>query len=282
MEFTGHLIVEQLDTNGNILDRFEDHNKIMRTAHVNMAQLLCGRAEGSMINKIVIGTMGHYINLMNAIDENTLGFVSERTRLFSEAMTLHDGDVVQGVLVGDLFLYNGAAEGGEGVNEFATKGSYYQRLNTNMSNSLIASSEMFNDQSLWRELAIPPYTYTINFANPDGYQNTDVTVTDGTVTSTIFTNAAVSNTDGIDPENTNVKFVQNDTHAYVVYTFFYDVAAANNINGTEYKGETHLQSIVPYTEAALYADDLLFSMRTFPAKIKSETTTLKIIWRINF
>lgn len=40
--------------------------------------------------------------------------------------------------------------------------------------------------------------------------------------------------------------------------------------------------IVPYTEAALYAGDEIFSMKTFPARVKEDTVKFEISWSIIF
>ena len=40
--------------------------------------------------------------------------------------------------------------------------------------------------------------------------------------------------------------------------------------------------VVAYTEAALYAGDDIFSMKTFPARVKENTVELKVIWSIIF
>ena len=37
-----------------------------------------------------------------------------------------------------------------------------------------------------------------------------------------------------------------------------------------------------YTEAALYAGDNIFSMKTFPARVKEDTVKLEITWSIVF
>ena len=39
---------------------------------------------------------------------------------------------------------------------------------------------------------------------------------------------------------------------------------------------------VPYTEAGLYAGDVLFSLKTFAAKVKDESTKFVITWKIYF
>jgi len=41
-------------------------------------------------------------------------------------------------------------------------------------------------------------------------------------------------------------------------------------------------SIIAYTEAALYAGDDIFSMKTFPARVKEDTVKFEITWSIIF
>lgn len=41
-------------------------------------------------------------------------------------------------------------------------------------------------------------------------------------------------------------------------------------------------SIIAYTEASLYAGDDIFSMKTFPARVKEDSVQFKIIWSIIF
>ena len=57
----------------------------------------------------------------------------------------------------------------------------------------------------------------------------------------------------------------------VTFTIEIPEFAANNNN-----------SIVVFTEAALYAGDNIFSMKCFPGKVKDNTVSLKIIWTIKF
>lgn len=45
---------------------------------------------------------------------------------------------------------------------------------------------------------------------------------------------------------------------------------------------TSTSPIVPYTEAALYVDDKIFSMKTFPARIKDSSVKIVVKWSIIF
>lgn len=48
------------------------------------------------------------------------------------------------------------------------------------------------------------------------------------------------------------------------------------------EGIGHGGTFVPYTEAGLYAGNVLFSMKTFAAKVKDESTKFVITWKIYF
>ena len=65
-----------------------------------------------------------------------------------------------------------------------------------------------------------------------------------------------------------VSVLQTDSD--VTYTISIAANAANNGTSTI------------YTEAALYAGDNIFSMKTFRAKIKDDSTIVRIIWKISF
>jgi len=180
-KFKGHLTIETVDKDGNVVDRWADNNMIMNTARTNMARLISGMNTGQYINKLVLGTEGHqgsdYLLVKTADD----GFVKERTELFSE-------------------------ESGS-------------------------------------------FTYPITF--------------ESTGISGDFNLISEPDAD----ETSTINVVQNDTD--VIYTI-----EIPNENGND--GDT-----VVYTEAALYADDLIFSMKTFKGKIKDDSVTLRVIWKIS-
>lgn len=81
---SGHIVVECLDKNGEVVDKFENHNLIMESARKAMSSIACGLGTSEPINKFVLGTKGHiagdYLVAKGELD----GFVSSRTELFSE------------------------------------------------------------------------------------------------------------------------------------------------------------------------------------------------------
>ena len=58
-------------------------------------------------------------------------------------------------------------------------------------------------------------------------------------------------------------------------TMIYEIPkeAANNPKG---------DGTIAYTEAAMYCDEKIFSMKTFPARVKEPSVSMKIIWSIIF
>ena len=60
----------------------------------------------------------------------------------------------------------------------------------------------------------------------------------------------------------------------VTYTFDIPKEAANN--------DSSDNDTIAYTEAAMYAGDKIFSMKTFPARVKESSVSMKIIWSIIF
>lgn len=175
----GHLIVECLDKDGKIVDRFENHNLIMDTARVAMSSLACALSTAKPINKFVLGTEGHIPGDFLTPKGEAQGFISSRTQLFSE------------------------------------------------------ESAEFN--------------YPIAFTNP------------GTATGSCTIDSEPDSGTTI-----TINYVGNN----VEYTITIPELAAN---GT---------GISVFTEAALYAGGNIFSMKTFPAKIKDDSVSLKVIWKI--
>jgi len=176
----GHFTVESVDTNGKIIERYEEDNLITDTARVNMCDLVTGLSTGLNINKFVLGTEGHNVSL--TIPKTTAeGFVSARTRLFAE------------------------------------------------------------------EMGSP--TYPIIFTPTDA--------TDANATNIVETDS------GSTVHITKIG-------STVTYYIEIPIEAANGV-GT-----------VAYTEAALYAGPNIFSMKTFGAKVKDESVSLRITWSISF
>ena len=178
-KLSGHIIIECLDKDKNIIDRYEKNNLIMDNARVSMTSLIAGITGAADISKFVLGTDGHITGNYLTPKTDLQGFISSRTRLFSEE--------------------------------------------------------------------IGNYIYPVVFNSP-GTTSGNCAIVSEPNSGTIITLATTTNS--------------------VQYTIEIDDTAANNTG------------IVVFTEAALYAGSNIFSMKCFPGKIKDNTVSLRIIWKI--
>ena len=87
-KINGHIIIESIDFNGNIIDRYENHNLIMDGARKLLAKNIAGTSAAVPMNKFVLGTEGHIEGDYSLAKTEAEGFVSSRTKLFSEE-TIH-------------------------------------------------------------------------------------------------------------------------------------------------------------------------------------------------
>ena len=76
----GYIKVEAFDAQGVVVDTFENHNLIMDTAGISMAELIAGVSSANDFDKFVIGTDGHIADDLT----NLRTVTSDMTELFSE------------------------------------------------------------------------------------------------------------------------------------------------------------------------------------------------------
>lgn len=118
-------------------------------------------------------------------------------------------------------------------------------------------SSMFSQES-------GEYNYCIEF-NPTGGKL--VVLED--LAGTMYSGLVEENTD--DPTNTVSREITGIRDNELRYTITIETPNAN-VPG----------QATPYTEAALYAGDNLFAMKTFPARVKENTVKFVITWSIIF
>ena len=115
-------------------------------------------------------------------------------------------------------------------------------------------------------------TAGVNYRIPfDVSGGTDVTVQDANASGTRYIKNVAETTDMPEVSGNIVQRVVSDRT--VTYTITIPVANANSGN---------VDPVVAYTEAGLYAGTDLFSMKTFPARVKEDTTQFEITWSIIF
>jgi hypothetical protein len=250
LNFKGHFKIQAIDLNGNILDQWQDDNMIMELARTSMSEMFANLNSSTFINKIVLGTLGHVGDSILVPKGKDEGFVKERTRLFSETPTtnISIGQTLPIIRKNDVIYVNATANEAKG---------YYRFKSSDIQNYVV-NDIVINDTTLWEFLGTTkPYTYSITFTLPgtnDAPGGTDVT----------------NLIEGDANAGSAVKVLQSGTS--VTFTFDIATGAGNKQNDTT--------SV--FTEAALYANDRIFAMKTFKAKVKDSTVLLRIVWTITF
>lgn len=118
--------------------------------------------------------------------------------------------------------------------------------------------------ALFSELLDDSVNYSIPFV-PTGA----ATVTDSAAVGTLRTGSTVV---AVDAAKNTVKRVVSDRT--VTYTITIPATNANSRDPAN--------PVIAYTEAALYAGGDIFSMKTFPARVKEDTVSFVITWSIIF
>lgn len=246
IDFKGHFTIQAIDKDGCVIDQWEDDNMIMADARITMSELFSNLNTSTFINKITIGTMGHVGDSILIPKGKDDGFVKERARLFSTATSTANNVVLDIVRKNDIFL----------VDPYGIA-TYYRYIGSDVESYSI-NDTVLSDTELWENLGTTePYTYSINFTISGDNSNPDGNIAD-----------AISESDP--GSGSEVKVLQKDTS--VTFTADFATAAANEQN----------ENTSVFTEAALYANDRIFAMKTFKAKVKDSTVLLRIIWTITF
>lgn len=245
LQFKGHFKIEALDKDNNVVDQWQEDNLIMESARLTMAEIFTLASTNAGINKIVLGSKG-YNGDVRIPKTSTEGFVDTRDRLFSETIDVADGET-NTYLRGDIIKYTGNA------NATGTQNNYYERTG---GTTTVATSSI-NFATGWTDLGTEaPYTYTVTFDLPG--------TSSGNALNIVEDDGIVGSTVSIDQNDNDVQFV-----------FSISTLAANGADDPQPGSTT-------FTEAALYANDRVFSMKTFGSKIKDTTVLLKITWTISF
>jgi hypothetical protein len=243
----GHFKVESLNRNLNVIDEWSEDNLIMETARISMAEMFSLLTTNTGISKFVIGSKGHDPADIRIPKTSSEGFVSTRDRLFSEAIDVIDPDELT-VLKGDVVKYTSAS------NASATQNNYYEYTGAGAILGIVASIDFATN---WVDLgAVDPYTYSIAFDLPE--------VASGSALNIVEDDGVVGSTVTITQTGNEVEFVH-----------YLSISAGN-------QADDPVAGVSTFTEAAMYMNGRIFCMKTFPAKIKDNASTLRITWTIAF
>ena len=254
--FEGYFKVECIK-DGKVIDIFEDHNTIMRSARRSMAEIFLNRKNLDkniqFANRFVIGTEGSTISEYTPKSEQT-GFNKDKLHqcLYSEqpVVTVTEGGDAD-LHKWDIVRYNN---------------KYYRYTGEDKTLSItdtVIGTEDFTQVS-------KPYYYDVNFSlEGNTYNGTNLAI--GTSKDNRCS-CTVSMPEDVSPD------ILNQTICQFVFTI-----PKNQANKQHSASEVGFNSEISlFTEAGLYVNDRLFSMKTFPAKVKDDTTELKVTWKIIF
>lgn len=248
INFKGHFKIQSIDQHNNVVDEWSDDNMIMETARTTMSELFANLASSTFINNFRIGTLGHIGDSIVSPKGKDDGFVKERDRMFSEpgSTQIALNTFIANVRKNDIFFILASTPG------------YYRWVGSNVSNYQVTSADVANTAK-WVFMGTSlPYVYNISFTLP----GTNVDAGGTTTLNLVETDAGSGST---------VKVLQSGTS--VTFTIDIATAAANLQDG----GPSSI-----FTEAALYANNRIFAMKTFKAKVKDSTVLLRIVWTITF
>jgi len=254
--FEGYFKVECIK-DGKVVDVFEDHNTIMMSARRSMAEIFLNRKNIDkniqFANRFVIGTEGCTFSEYTPKSEQT-GFNKDKLHqcLYSEqpVITVTEGSNA------DLRKWD--------IVKYYNK--YYRY--TGEDKVLPITDTAINGEDFVQ--TSKPYYYNINFSlEGNTYDGTNLTI-----------GASKDNRCGCTvsiPEDVSEDILKQTICQFV---FTIPKSQANNQHNASEAGFNSEVSL--FTEAGLYVNGRLFSMKTFPAKVKDDTTELKITWRIIF
>lgn len=246
----GHLKIERLDRNDNLIDVVVDEsNLICSTARISMAEIFANLDGIKFAHRFMLGTQGHKGDNVYLPKDTTDGFVKERDRMFSQPSLeiWSSGDMMDTLLKNDIIsiIPPNSAE------------VEYWRYNGEKQNSYILNYDTIKKQ--WTQVTELPYTVTVDFTLPrDNNVPEDQPNT---------------------PEGSpySVQVLQSDTSVSFIVVIPMEQANEQYINDPKYGIPTSI-----FTEASLWVNDRIFSLKTFQGLVKDDSIKIRATWTIIF
>ena len=253
--FHGHFKAERYDKNDNLIDTpVDDHNMIMTPARTSMAEIFAHLNNVDLSNAFYFGTMGHKGDNIYLPKDSGDGFTKERDRLFSQVSeTIYNlDDVIDFIHKNDIIQYNHIYYDINGIEMNEIKYLRYTGLDET---DFVLTYEAIDKMEVLPE---KPYVIKIPFNFPgtndiDGSENV--------------------------PEgyNYSVQVTQQDTSVTFVVIIPMVEGNAQHVDEDDYGIPTTV-----FTEAGLYINGRIFSMKTFQGLTKDDSVKLKVTWTITF
>ena len=258
MNFSGHFKIECLDKNNNLIDSYQDKNMIMTSARTSMAEIFAKNTDvtNTSVAKLVLGTNGHILPNILIPKTSNEGFVNTRDRLFSSPFSTSStptaiNDIIPSLNPGDTYYITTTVPANSG---------YYSYLGPYSANYTVLDANIL-DGTKWVSLGgTLPYVYNISFTLP------------GTSVDTVNGDPATNIVEDDVGSGSTVTVLQNGSS--VTFNITIDRTAANK--------QDLSTNTSAFTEAALYANGRIFSLKTFQGKVKDSTVSIKLSWTITF
>ena len=248
-DLKGHLKIERLDKNNNIIDvPVDEHNLICSNARISMAEIFANLDGIKFAHRFMLGTQGHKENNVYLPKDSLDGFVKERDRMFSQPSfeTWSSGDMMETLLKNDIVSIMSP-----------TNVIEYWRYNGENQTNYILDYNTISQQ--WTKFDTLPYTVSIDFTLPrDNNVPEDQT-----------------NTEEGSPYA--VQVIQKDTSVSFIVTVPMEQGNDQYINDPEYGIPTSI-----FTEASLWVNTKIFSLKTFQGITKDDSIKLRATWTIIF
>lgn len=248
-DLKGHLKIERLDKNNNIIDvPVDEHNLICSNARISMAEIFANLDGIKFAHRFMLGTQGHKENNVYLPKDSLDGFVKERDRMFSQPSfeTWSNGDMMETLLKNDIVSIMSP-----------TNVIEYWRYNGENQTNYILDYNTISQQ--WTKFDTLPYTVSIDFTLPrDNNVPEDQT-----------------NTEEGSPYA--VQVIQKDTSVSFIVTVPMEQGNDQYINNPEYGIPTSI-----FTEASLWVNTKIFSLKTFQGITKDDSIKLRATWTIIF
>lgn len=258
--FEGYFKIECIK-DGKVIDSFEEHNTIMRSARRSMAEIFLNSKNNSkeFANKFILGTEGGYISEYFPKSEES-GFNKDKmpqTTYAEEGFTAVDlGSSV------DLKKFN----------VIKVDNQYYRYIDSDTQGVNISVNNLSNTTKFIK--CSKPYVYKIDFSLEDPVSYTVGTNSNNkAIGDSLFRGCSVLTALSEEEED----LLDRTT---CIFTFTIPKDQGNNQHSAADEGFYGATTL--FTEAGLYVNDRLFSMKCFPAKVKDDSTEIKVTWKIIF
>ena len=248
-DLKGHLKIERLDKNDNIIDvPVDEHNLICSNARISMAEIFANLDGIKFAHRFMLGTQGHKENNVYLPKDSLDGFVKERDRMFSQPSfeTWSNGDMMETLLKNDIVSIMSP-----------TNVIEYWRYNGENQTNYILDYNTISQQ--WTKFDTLPYTVSIDFTLPRD------------------NNAPEDQPNHEEGSPHVVQAIQKDTSVSFIVTVPMEQGNDQYINDPEYGIPTSI-----FTEASLWVNTKIFSLKTFQGITKDDSIKLRATWTIIF